>query len=118
MYRLHRLKEVSQVFAVCSCIDLFIEFDNLSVFVDDNRDATAQTIRFVCRAEKQTNVASCVHKQWKVKTVLFSKLLVRCCILYANCEDLRIMFGKCTRLIPERANFCCSAAGEIFRIKR
>ena len=103
---------------MCSCVDLFIEFDNLSVFVDDNRYATAQTVRFVCRTEEQTNVASCVHKQWKVKIVLLSKLLVRCCILDANCKDLGIVFSKCTRLIPERAYLCRSAAGEIFGIKR
>ena len=99
-------------------VDLFIEFDNLSVFVDDNRYATAQTVRFVRRAEEQTNVASCIYKQWKVKIVLFSKLFVRRCILYTNCKDLRIVFGKCTRLIPERADFCRSAAGEIFGIER
>ena len=103
---------------MCPCIDLFIEFDNLSVFVDDNGYATAQTLRGVRRAKEQTNVASCIHKQWKVKVVLFSKFFVRCCILYANCENLRIMFGKCTRLIPERADFCRSAAGEIFGIER
>ena len=103
---------------MCPRVDLFIEFDNLSVFVNDNRYATAQTIRFVRRAEEQTNVASCIHKQWKVKIVLFSKLLMRRCILYANCKDLRIMFGKCTRLIPERADFCRSAAGEVFGVKR
>lgn len=102
---------------MCSRVDLLIEFDNLSVLVDDNGYATAYTIRFVCRAEEQTNVASCVHKQWKVKVVLFSKFFVRCCILYANCKDLRIVFGKYTRLIPERADFCRSAAGEIPRIK-
>ena len=101
-----------------SRVDLFIEFDNLSVFVDDNRYATAQTVRLVRRAEEQTNVASCVHKQWKVKIVFFSKLFVRRCILYANCKDLSIVFGKCTRLIPERADFCRSAPGEIFGIKR
>ena len=100
------------------CVDLFIEFDNLSVFVDDNRYATAQTVWLVRRAEEQTNVASCVHKQWKVKIVLFSKLFVRRCILYANCKDLRIMFGEYTRLIPERADFCRSAACEIFGIER
>ena len=103
---------------MCPRVDLFIEFDNLSVFVNDNRYATAQTIRFVRRTEEQTDMASCVHKQWKVKTVLFSKLLMRRCILYANCKDLCIMFGKCTRLIPERADFCRSAAGEIFGIER
>lgn len=99
-------------------VDLFIEFDNLSIFVDDNRYATTQTVRFVRRAEEQTNVASCVHKQWKVKIVFFSKPLMRCCILYANCKDLCIVFGKYTRLIPERADLCRSAAGEIFGIKR
>ena len=103
---------------MCPRVDLFIEFDNLSVFVNNNRYATAQTVRFIRRTEEQTDVASCVHKQWKVKIVLFSKLLMRRGILYANCEDLRIVFGKCTRLIPERADFCCSAAGEIFGIKR
>ena len=103
---------------MCPRVDLFIEFDNLSLFVDDNRYATAQTVRFVCRAEEQTDVTSCVHKQWKVKVVLLSKLLMRRCILYANCKDLCVVFGKCTRLIPERADFCRSAAGEIFRIKR
>ena len=103
---------------MCPRIDLFVEFDNLSVFVDDNCYATAQTVWFVRRTEEQTNVASCVHKQWKVKVVLFSELLVRRRILYANCKDLRIMFGKCTRLIPERANFCRSATGEIFGIER
>ena len=103
---------------MCPCVDLFIEFDNLSVFVDDNCYATAETIWFVRRAEEQANVASCIHKQRKAKIVLFSKLLVRRCILYANCEDLGIMFGKCARLIPERADFCRSAAGEIFGIKR
>ena len=103
---------------MCPCVDLFIEFDNLSVFVDDNRYATAQTIWLVRRTEEQTDVTSCVHKQWKVKVVLFSKLLVRRCILYANCKDLRVVFSKCTRLIPERADFCRSAAGEIFGIER
>ena len=103
---------------MCSCIDLFIELDNLPAFVDDNCNATAQTVWFVRRAEKQTDVASCVHEQWKVKVVLFSKFFVRCCILYTNCKDLRVVFGKCTRLIPERADFCRSAAGEIFGIKR
>ena len=103
---------------MCPRVDLFIEFDNLSGFVDDNRYATAQTVWFVRRTEEQTDVASCIHKQWKVKIVFFSKLLMRCCILYANCKDLRIVFGKCTRLIPERADFCRSAAGEIFGIKR
>jgi hypothetical protein len=103
---------------VCSRIDLFIEFDNLSIFADDNRYATAQTLRVIRRAEKQTNVTSCVYKQWKVKVILFGKFLVRCCILNANCENLRIVFGKCTRLIPERADLCRSAAGEIFGIER
>ena len=103
---------------MCPCIDLFVKFDNLSLFVDDNRYATAQTIGVIRRTEEQTNVTSCVYKQWKVKVVLFSKLLMRRCILYANCKDLRIMFGKCTRLIPERADLCRSAAGEIFRIER
>ena len=103
---------------MCPCVDLFVEFDNLALFVDDNRYATAQTVRFVCRAEEQTDVASCVHKQWKVKVVLFSKLLMRRCILYANCKDLGIVFRKCTRLIPERAYLCRSAAGEIFGIER
>ena len=100
------------------CIDLFIELDNLSVFVDDNRYTTAQTVRFVRCTEEQTDVAACIHKQWKVKVILFGKLLVGRCILYANCKDLRIVFGKCTRLIPERADFCRSAAGEIFGIER
>ena len=99
------------------CVDLFIEFDNLSVFVDDNRYATAYTIWLICRTEEQTDVASCVHKEWKVKIVLFSKFFVRCCILHVNPKDLRIVFGKYTRLIPERADFCRSAAGEISRIK-
>ena len=102
---------------MCPRVDLFIEFDNFAIFVNDNSYATAQTVRFIRRTEEQTNVASCVHKQWKVKIVLFSKLLMRRCILYANCKDLCIMFGKCTRLIPERADFCRSAAGEIFGIK-
>ena len=103
---------------MCPRVDLFIEFDNLSLFVDDNRYATAQTVRFVCRAEEQTDVASCVYKQWKVKVILLSKLLMRRCILYANCKDLRVVFSKCTRLIPERAYLCRSAAGEIFGIER
>ena len=103
---------------MCPRVDLFIEFDNLALFVNDNRYATAQTVWFVRRTEEQTNVTSCVHKQWKVKIVLFSKLLMRRCILYANCKDLGIVFGKCARLIPERADFCRSAAGEIFGIKR
>ena len=103
---------------MCPRVDLFIEFNNLSIFVDDNRYATAYTLRVVRRAEEQTDVASCVHKQWKVKVVLFSKFFVRCCILYTNCKDLRIVFGKYTRLIPERADFCRSATGEIFGIKR
>ena len=103
---------------MCPRVDLFIEFDNLSVFVYDNRYATAQTVRFICRTEEQTDMASCVHKQWKVKVVFLSKLLMRRCILYANCKDLGIVFGKCTRLIPERADFCRSATGEIFGIER
>ena len=103
---------------MCPCVDLFIEFDNLPVFVNDNRYATTYTLRVVRRAEEQTDVASCVHKEWKVKIVLFSKFFVRCCILYVNPKDLRIMFGKYTRLIPERADFCRSAAGEISGIKR
>ena len=103
---------------MCPRVDLFIEFDNLALFVDDNRYATAQTVRFVCRTKEQTDMASCVHQQWKVKIVFFSKLLVRRCILYANCEDLGIVFGKCTRLIPERAYLCRSAAGEVFGIER
>ena len=103
---------------MCPRVDLLIEFDNLSSFIDDNRYTTAQTVWFVRRTEEQTNVASCVHKQWKVKIIRFSKLLMRRCILYANCKDLGIVFGKCTRLIPERADFCRSAAGEIFGIKR
>ena len=103
---------------MCPCVDLFIEFDNLSVFVDDNRYATAYPFRIVRRTEEQTDVASGVHQQWKVKVVFLSKLLMRRCILYANCKDLGIVFGKCTRLIPERANFCRSATGEIFGIER
>ena len=103
---------------MCPCVDLFIEFDNLSIFINDNRYATAQTVWFIRRAEEQTDMASCIHKQWKVKIVFFSKLLMRRCILYADCKDLRIVFSKCTRLIPERADFCCSAAGKIFRIER
>ena len=103
---------------MCPRVNLCIEFDNLSVFIDDNCYATAQTIWLVRSTKEQTDVASCVHKQRKVKVVLFSKLLMRRCILYANCKDLRIMFGKCTRLIPERADLCRSAAGEIFGIER
>ena len=103
---------------MCPRVDLFIEFDNFSIFVDDNRYATAQTVWFIRRTKEQTDMASCVHKQWKVKVVLLSELLMRRCILYANCKDLRVMFGKYTRLIPERADFCRSAAGEIFGIKR
>ena len=103
---------------MCPCVDLFIEFDNLSVFVNDNRYATAQTIWLVRRTEEQTDMTSCVNKQRKVKIVLFSKLLMRRCILNANCKNLRVVFSKCTRLIPERADFCRSAAGEIFRIER
>ena len=99
-------------------VDLFIEFDNLSIFVDDNRYATAYPIRIVCRTEEQTDVASCVYKEWKVKIVLFSKLFMRRCILYADCKDLGIVFGKYTRLIPERADLGRSAAGEVFGIKR
>ena len=98
-------------------VDLFIKFDNLALFVNDNRYATACTLRVVRRAEEQTDVTSCVHKQWKVKVVLFSKFFVRCCILYANPKDLCIVFGKYTRLIPERADFGRSAAGEISGIK-
>ena len=103
---------------MCPRVDLFIEFDNLPVFVDDNRYATAQTVRFIRRTKEQTDMASCVHQQWKVKIIFFSKLLMRRCILYTNCKDLCIMFGKCTRLIPERADFCRSTAGKIFGIKR
>ena len=103
---------------MCPRVDLFIEFDNLALFVNDNRYATAQTVRFIRRTKEQTNMASCVHKQWKVKVVFFGKLLVRHCILYANCKDLGIVFGKRTRLIPERADFCRSATGEIFGIER
>ena len=62
MHRLSRLKEVRKVFPMCPCIDLFIEFDNLSIFVDDNRYATAQTIWLVRRAEEQTDMSSCVYK--------------------------------------------------------
>ena len=102
---------------MCPRVDLFVEFDNLAFFVNDNRYATAQTVWFVRRAEEQTNVTSCVHKQWKVKVVLFSKPLMRRCILYADCKDLRIMFGKCTRLIPERADLCRSATCKIFGIE-
>ena len=102
---------------MCPRIDLFIKFDNLSIFADDNRYATAQTIWLVRCAKEQTDVPSCVYKQWKVQIVLFSKLFVRCCILYTHCENLCVMFGEGTRLIPERANFCRSAAGEIFGIK-
>ncbi len=103
---------------MCPRIDLFIEFDNLALFVDDNRYTTAQAVWFVCRTKEQTDMASCVHKQWKVKVVLLSKLLMRRCILYANRKDLRVVFSKCTRLIPERAYLCRSAAGEIFGIER
>ena len=99
-------------------VDLFVEFNNLSVFVNDNCYATTQTIWLVRRAKEQANVTSCVYKQWKIKIVLLSKLLMRRCILYANCKYLCIMFGKYTRLIPERADFCRSAAGKIFGIKR
>ena len=102
---------------MCPCVDLFIEFDNLPVFVNDNRYATTYTLRVVCRTEEQTDVASCVHQKWKVKIVLFSKFFVRCCILYVNPKDLRIVFGEYTRLIPERADFCRSAAGKISGIK-
>ena len=102
---------------MCPRVDLFIEFDNLSIFIDDNCYATAYAIRFVCRTEEQTNVAFCVHKQRKVKVVLFSKFFVRGRILYVNSEDLRIFLDKYTRLIPERADLCRSAAGEISGIK-
>lgn len=102
---------------MCPRIDLFIEFDNLSIFADDNCYATAQTIWLVRRTEEQADMASCVDKQRKVKVVFFSKFLMRRCVLYADCKDLRIMFGKCTRLIPERADLCRSAAGEILGIK-
>ena len=37
---------------MCPRVDLFIEFDNLSFFVDDNRYATAQTIRFIRRTKE------------------------------------------------------------------
>ena len=47
---------------MCPRIDLFIELDNLSIFVDDNRYATAQTIWLVRRAEEQTDMSSCVYK--------------------------------------------------------
>ena len=103
---------------MCPCIDLFIKFNDLSVFIDDNRYTAAQAVWCVRRAEEQTNMASCIHEQWKIKIIFFSEFLVRCCILYANCKDLRIMFVKCTRLVPERADFCRSAAGEIFGIER
>lgn len=102
---------------MCPRIDLLIEFDNLALFVDDNRYATAQTIWFLRRTEEQADMASCIHKQRKVKIVFLSKLLMRRCVLYANCKNLRIMLGKCTRLIPERADLCRSAAGEIFGIE-
>ena len=99
-------------------VHLLIKFDNLSGFIYDNCYATAQTVWFIRRTKEQTDMTSCVHKQWKVKVVLLSKLLMGRCILYANCKDLGIVFSKCTRLIPERADFCRSAAGEIFGIKR
>ena len=37
---------------MCPRVDLFIEFDNLSVFVNDNRYAPAQTVGFIRRTKE------------------------------------------------------------------
>ncbi len=39
-------------------------------------------------------------------------------IVCGNSKDLRIIFGKITRLITERADFCRSASAKIARIER
>lgn len=102
---------------MCPCVDLFINLDNFPCFVDNDCHATAYTIGLVRRAPKQAKVASCIDEKRKVQTVLFSKLFVRFSILYANPKNLRIVFGKFARLIPERADFCRSATGKVFRVK-
>ena len=102
---------------MCPCVDLFINLDDFPCFVDNDCHATAYTIGLVRCTPKQANVAPCIDEQRKIQAVLFSELFVRFSILYANPKNLCIVVGKFARLIPERADFCRSATGEIFRVK-
>ena len=100
------------------CVDLFINLDNLPSLVNDDGHTAARAIWVVRCAEQQAQVTSGIHEKREVQAVLFDELFVRFSVLDTDTKDLRIVAGKLARLIPERADFCRSATGEIFGVKR
>ena len=48
------------------CANLFIDLDNLPLFVDNDCDTLAESIRFIRRTEKQAQVTPRIHKKREV----------------------------------------------------
>ena len=99
-------------------IDRFVNFHNLSCFINDNCHPLNFAIWSVRRAVQEREIASRVHQKRKIQLIFFRKFLMRIYIVVCNPEDLGIIFCETTRLITERANLRRSAMSEIARVER
>ncbi len=101
-----------------TCIDRFINFHNLSRFINDNSRSLDAAIWGIRRAVQKREIASSVHQKREIQLIFFRKFLTRICVIVGDPENLGIVFCETTRLITERANLRRSAASEVARVKR
>lgn len=103
---------------MCARIDRFINFQNFPLCVNDNSESANPSFRGICCTIEERKIATRIYQKRKVQLIFFGEFLVGIRIVCGDSKDLSIVFGKITRLITERADFCRSASAKIARIER
>ena len=77
---------------MCTGVDLFINFNNLPCFINDNSHPLDFAIGRVRRAVQKREITVGIYQQWEVQLVFFRKFLTRIRVIVGNPENLGIMF--------------------------
>ena len=103
---------------MCTRIDRFINFQNFPFRVNDDSESANPAFKRICCTIEERKIATRIYQKRKVQLIFFGEFLVGIRIVPSDSKDLCIIFGKITRLITERADFCRSASAKIARVER